>query len=49
MKTGNKLALILICGLVLFLSAGCAKKDNQDHTNMPNMDHSNMNTDGQKK
>lgn len=47
MNNSKKLALVLICGLVLLVSAGCGSKakDNQDHSNMSNMDHSNMKMD----
>lgn len=47
MKKSKKLVFVLICGLVLIISAGCSSKtdSNQDHSNMKDMDHSKMKMD----
>lgn len=46
MRNAKKLALIMLSGVILAMLAGCGagKENSQDHSNMPNMDHSNMNT-----
>lgn len=51
MKKSLKLALVIVCGLMLIISAGCGSKkvDNQDHSNMPEMDHSKMQMDDKAK